>query len=285
MSSASRTHCMGMLFLFSAALFIFMCSKAHAGEGIGVASLVRNQVNGVLPSGTLEIQVGQSVVRDEIIKTSSDSQAKLVFTDSTNLAVGPNSVVKLDKFVAAESSSYSKATVNALKGAFRFTTGHSEKPAYEVNTGIATIGVRGTIYELFVEPSQTTVNVLEGRVRACVREDKYKPGKSRKPRCCDVGPLPNKKSDEAEAQTAPRPSLAGGKKAVLTAEGCALEDSSGPEMDCSTAGFCDAEQYAEGLPVELPLLLPLVPPIICAAAGCFDHHTRPTPTPIFPTSP
>ncbi len=283
MSSTSRTHFMWMLFLISAALFL--SSKAHADESIGVASLVRNQVNGVLPSGTLEIHVGQSVIRDEIVKTSSESQAKLVFTDSTNLAVGPNSVVKLDRFVAAEASNYSKATVNALKGAFRFTTGHSEKPAYEVNTGIATIGVRGTIYELFAEPGQTTVNVLEGRVRACVREDKYKPGKSRKPRCCDVGPLPNKKSDEAEAQTVPRSFLAGKNKAVLTAEGCTLINSSGPEMDCSTAGFCEAEQYAEGLPLELPLLLPLVPPVICVAAGCFDHNNPPPTTPVFPSSP
>jgi quercetin dioxygenase-like cupin family protein len=143
----------------------FVAVDARAYENIGVASFVRNEVNGVLPTRTVQINIGENVVRDEIVKTSPDSVAKLVFTDSSNLSIGPNSVVKLDQFVAAGASSYGKSTINVLKGAFRFTTGHFDKRAYEVKTGVATIGVRGTIYEGRAEPNRTILNVLEGAVR------------------------------------------------------------------------------------------------------------------------
>ena len=42
---------------------------------------------------------GDSVYRNEVVRTGADSTAKLVFLDSTNLGVGPISRVTLDKFV------------------------------------------------------------------------------------------------------------------------------------------------------------------------------------------
>ncbi len=152
----------GSCLLLAAAI---VAGDVHAYENIGVASFVRNEVTGVLPTRSVLINVGENVVRDEIVKTSQDSVAKLVFTDSSNLSIGPNSMVKLDKFVAAGASSYGKETINVLKGTFRFTTGHFDKRAYEVKTGVATIGVRGTIYEGRAEPNRTILNVLEGVVR------------------------------------------------------------------------------------------------------------------------
>jgi len=143
---------------------------ACADETIGVASLVRNNVNGVLPTRTFQINVGENVVRDEIVKTSHDSVAKIVFTDSTNLSIGPNSMVKLDKFVAAGPSSYGKATINVVKGAFRFTTGHSDKRAYEIKTGVASLGVRGTIFECLTGLGRASCNVLEGLVHVRTRD-------------------------------------------------------------------------------------------------------------------
>ena len=135
------------------------------GEGnIGVASVVRNDVTGVLVSGTVRVNVGASVFGDEIMRTAKDSSAKLVFTDSTNLAIGPNSTVKLTHFVFSGPSSYGKATINVAKGAFRFTTGHSDKGAYELSTGVATVGVRGTIFEGVAEPGETKLHVVEGVV-------------------------------------------------------------------------------------------------------------------------
>jgi hypothetical protein len=169
MSFTARRCRAGLSILFVAAAAA-VAAEARADETIGVASLVRNNVSGVLPSRSFQINVGENVVRDEIVKTSQDSVAKLVFTDSTNLSVGPNSTVKLDKFVSAGPASYGKATINVVKGAFRFTTGHSDKRAYEINTGVATMGVRGTTFEGQSEPRQTVLNVLDGHVHVRTKD-------------------------------------------------------------------------------------------------------------------
>jgi hypothetical protein len=166
MTFISRHYRLGLPVVFAAAACA-VAAEARADESIGVASLVRNNVNGVLPSRIIQINVGENVIRNEIVKTGQDSLAKLVFTDSTNLSVGPNSTVKLDKFVAAGPASYDKATINLAKGAFRFVTGHSDKRAYEIKTGVATIGVRGTIVEGRSEPGALTVDVREGVAHVC----------------------------------------------------------------------------------------------------------------------
>ena len=137
---------------------------ARADEVIGVASAVRNNVSGALPTGEVQINVGESVIRNEIVKTAAESWTKLVFSDSTNLSVGPNAIVRLSNFVSTGPSSYGKATVDIAKGAFRFATGHSEKRAYEINTGVATIGVRGTVFDGDSETRSTKLHVASGAV-------------------------------------------------------------------------------------------------------------------------
>jgi hypothetical protein len=162
----------GWLCFLLAATATPLSPEARADETIGVASVVRNDVSGILVSGTVTVDPGASVVRNEIMKTAEDSSAKLVFTDSTNLAIGPNSTVKLDHFVSSGPSSYGKATIDVAKGVFRFTTGHSEKRAYEINTGVATIGVRGTILEGEAAPRKTKLHVVEGVVDVRTKKGK-----------------------------------------------------------------------------------------------------------------
>jgi len=141
-----------------------LAPEARADEVIGVASAVRNNVSGSLPTGEVQINVGENVIRNEIVKTASESWTKLVFSDSTNLSVGPNAIVRLSNFVSTGPSSYGKATVDIAKGAFRFATGHSEKRAYEINTGVATIGVRGTVFDGDSETGKTKLHVASGAV-------------------------------------------------------------------------------------------------------------------------
>jgi hypothetical protein len=167
----SRSH--GAWFCLLLAVAASLAVEARADEAIGVASVVRNNVSGVLPSGAVQIDSGASVVRNEIVKTAEDSSTKLVFTDSTNLAIGPSSTVKLNNFVAAGPSTYGKATIDVAKGVFRFTTGHSDKRAYEINTGVATIGVRGTIFEGEMTPQRVRLHVVDGIVNVRTKNGRF----------------------------------------------------------------------------------------------------------------
>ncbi len=158
---------------FLTAVAVDASVAARADEAIGVASAVRNNVSGSLPTGDVQINVGENVIRNEIVKTASESWTKLVFSDSTNLSVGPNATVRLSNFVSAGPSSYGKATIDIAKGAFRFATGHSEKRAYEINTGVATIGVRGTVFDGDSETGSTKLHVASGAVVVHTKKGKF----------------------------------------------------------------------------------------------------------------
>src|ERR1700755_2369661 len=55
-----------------------------APEQIGLAAIVRNNVSQVEPT-TAKVNQGDDVVRDEVLQTFADSNAKIVLKDSTNL--------------------------------------------------------------------------------------------------------------------------------------------------------------------------------------------------------
>ncbi len=59
-----------------------------------------------------------------------------------------------------------KFSVDALRGTFRFISGHSAKNAYDIQTANATIGIRGTAFDFSVGRA-TLVAVHTGRVNLC----------------------------------------------------------------------------------------------------------------------
>jgi hypothetical protein len=142
---------------------------ARAQEHIGSAASARNDVTRELAGASGPLAQGDSVYRNETVRTGEDSTAKLVFLDSTNLGVGPISSVKLDKFVYVGESNGQRMTVNLAKGVFRFTTGALDKKAYEITTPTAAIGVRGTVLNIAVERVETRVTLVEGQAMVCPR--------------------------------------------------------------------------------------------------------------------
>jgi ferric-dicitrate binding protein FerR (iron transport regulator) len=143
-------------------------SPAHAQTRVGEATVIKNEVVRVAGSATSQINVGDSVLRDEIVRTGLDSAARLVMADSTNLSLGPNSTLKLDRTVFDDEHSYRDISIRLTTGAFRFVTGHSEKAAYKIQTQVATIGVRGTVLDILSQRGKTTVVLRDnGASRVC----------------------------------------------------------------------------------------------------------------------
>src|SRR6266702_4682263 len=116
----------------------FAASPAHAQTRVGEAAVVKNEVVRVTGSATSQINVGDGVLRDEIVRTGLDSAARLVMADSTNLSLGPNATLKLDRTVFDDQHTYRDIAIRLTTGAFRFVTGHSEKTAYKITTTVAT---------------------------------------------------------------------------------------------------------------------------------------------------
>jgi len=149
-------------------LFNITCAQAQS-VNIGKAPVVRNDVRGALASGTVSLHAGDSVFRDEGMRTGDDSEAKLVFLDNTNLVLSPNASVRLDTFVYSGDRGAQAIGMNLTKGVFRFVTGKADKSAYRINTPVATIGVRGTQLDIVVIRGRTSVTLLEGEAIVCPR--------------------------------------------------------------------------------------------------------------------
>jgi hypothetical protein len=142
-------------------------SPVYAQVRVGEAAVIQNEVVRVMESATSRINVGDGVLRDEIVRTGLDSAARLVMADSTNLSLGPNATLKLDRTVFDDEHTYRDIAIGLTTGAFRFVTGHSEKTAYKINTPLATIGVRGTTLDILSQRGSTTVVLQDGASSVC----------------------------------------------------------------------------------------------------------------------
>src|SRR5689334_18930610 len=140
---------------------------AQAPARVGEAAVVQNEVIRVSGEGGTQINVGDAVLRNETVRTGAASATRLVMIDSTNLSLGANSSITLDRTVFNDEHSYKDVTIRMTTGAFRFVTGHSDKNAYKITTGLATIGIRGTILDILSQRGQTMVVLQDGASRVC----------------------------------------------------------------------------------------------------------------------
>jgi hypothetical protein len=140
---------------------------AQAPARVGEAAVVQNEVIRVSGSGGSQINVGDAVLRNETVRTGANSATRLVMIDSTNLSLGANSSITLDRTVFNDEHSYREIAIKLATGAFRFVTGHSAKAAYTIRTPVASIGVRGTVLDILSQQGKTTVVLQEGASRVC----------------------------------------------------------------------------------------------------------------------
>lgn len=142
-------------------------NPASAQTRVGEAAVIQNEVVRVTGSANSQINVGDSMLRDEIVRTGLEGAARFVMADSTNLSLGPNATIRLDRTVFKDEHSYRDIAIGLTSGAFRFVTGHSEKTAYKITTPVASIGVRGTTLDILSLRGQTTVVLQDGMALVC----------------------------------------------------------------------------------------------------------------------
>ncbi len=152
---------------------LFVVSMApmaiSAPENIGRADRVKNNVTGQLGGKRSRIKVGTSVFRKQRIRAGSNSAAQFRFKDNTRLAVNANASIVLDKAVFSGAKK-KKFVLKAARGAFRFASGTLRKNAYKIITPSSTVGIRGTMFDMYVgRGGETIIMLLQGRLQACNR--------------------------------------------------------------------------------------------------------------------
>jgi FecR protein len=188
-----------------------------APEQIGLAVVIRNDVSQVEPTVS-KILPGDDIVRNELVRTKADSSAKFVLRDNTNLLLGPNSTLKLDRAVFSDEKGVGEIAVNLTLGSFRFMTGNLAKESYAINTPLATLGIRGTTLDFLVQRLKNTVVLKAGQAQVCAAGN-----------CIELTKI--------------------GDTAVVTSSGgrieIALQSSSSWSFDEACSGMCNQTTFAE----------------------------------------
>jgi hypothetical protein len=122
---------------------------------------------GQLPAGgEHELVFSEPIYSEEVVLTDARASTALEFLDKTQLRVGTNSTVKLDKFVYDPSTGDGAALLNFGVGAFRYVSGSLGKSKkMQLATPTAVLSIRGTELVIAVAADGTTqVAVLDGEI-------------------------------------------------------------------------------------------------------------------------
>jgi hypothetical protein len=121
---------------------------------VGTTAATNTNTLGTPPTmATRNLFIGTNVFFEERIETSKTGQAQLLFLDESALTIASNSDVVLDKFVYDPKTSKGELALSVGAGVFRFVGGRiSKTSAVTIKTPTATIGIRGGIIIIKVDP-------------------------------------------------------------------------------------------------------------------------------------
>ena len=147
---------------------IIASTHAQAGSRVGGTTAVVHDVSSSVSGQSWAKKVeGDDVYEDEFIRTETESSARISFIDETDIRMGPAARMKIDRVVFKSNRSVSELIVTAEAGAVRWNSGVSQSNAYLIKTPTVIIKVRGTTFDLFAEPQQTTVVLRRGTIEVC----------------------------------------------------------------------------------------------------------------------
>ena len=136
-----------------------------AQDSVGSAAKVVHAVKGKRGIHVRLLTANDEVFLNERIETGPGAAAEIVLVDNTRLSLGPRSALVIDEVILDPSGTRAEVVVSVLSGVFRFVSGDSPSWAYRIKTPVATMGVEGTVFSLFVDHDGTTMlSVNEGAV-------------------------------------------------------------------------------------------------------------------------
>src|SRR5262249_51478447 len=118
--------------LFAATVgLLALAAPGWAASPIGKVVAVVGSPKSSGPDGSRSLGSGSPVYENDKLETGAGN-IQIIFVDETKLVVGPNSSLVIDRFLLRGGKSAQKFSVDALRGTFRFISGHMAKSAYNI---------------------------------------------------------------------------------------------------------------------------------------------------------
>lgn len=134
-------------------LLLLVLLSSYVFGSIGSITLLEGSATLERGSQTLDLKLGDSIEKQDIITTAINSKARVTFEDDTIITIGKSSTLNIEDYLYDDTNSKSEFSVP--KGAFHAITGAIGKvnpSKFKLKTKNATIGIRGT--EIYGDQSQ-----------------------------------------------------------------------------------------------------------------------------------
>ena len=153
--------------LFTLAAIAIAGTAGAASTVVGINAAIRNKV---VTRAATDPAAHPAILRARIglgdqVQTANASMLQILLLDRSNFTVGANARVTIDRFVYDPQRSASAVGASVARGAFRFISGrsiHNMPGQTAITTPVASIGVRGTIFEGAVGPDAVKIAAHEG---------------------------------------------------------------------------------------------------------------------------
>lgn len=149
-------------------LLMVLVLSCAAGSGraaieIGVADIIVGDVYG--RNLQKRMTAGEKLIYNQKVRTGTASAATLEFADRTKMTMGERAEMLLDDLVYDPKDAKLNGVVQLTRGVLRFASEQQAKVELRVRTPAATIGIRGTAFDVFADPRRTEVTVIVGRIQ------------------------------------------------------------------------------------------------------------------------
>lgn len=161
MANRSRTTKHGaVLWAFFVCLLGLALLPLQARAEVGVAKTIVRDVYG--NSINKRMRSGDGLIAKQRVRTGRNSAAELILNGDSRLSIGPRADIRLDEYVI-DAGGIAAGTLNVAKGLLRLAA-PKNSVKLTVKTRLATIGIRGTVFDVWSDSEKTEVSTLEGSV-------------------------------------------------------------------------------------------------------------------------
>lgn len=150
----------------SSLLLLILSCSALADIQVAVVKMLRGQALKVSSTGDVALRADERVSVGTKIRTQDKSFVRLVFTDNTQINLGPNSEMVIERFGGGDSG-----IINVIKGKLRSTVSkdylemrEKQRSKLFVKSPEAVLGVRGTDFMVSVGARATSTVLFEGEI-------------------------------------------------------------------------------------------------------------------------
>jgi hypothetical protein len=146
-------------------IIVALLEQSASAQVVGVVTVSDGDNHLIRGNGYYEVEPGIDVEEGDVFQTRDASTVQAEMSDGTILEVGPASEFYISEYQLRNDESVEVAAVSLVQGWLRFVAAKLRPSSrYEINTSVATIGIRGTEGVVSADEETSSLLLNEGEV-------------------------------------------------------------------------------------------------------------------------